>query len=148
MPVALESSSTMGLASGMDPLQAVVEQQLTSLDDTDTYASAWADVLAKNRNDQSASYSTLWGGRGRGGRGLARRTFQPRDIVVEDVRLEYVGIQDSETKQTTLPSRVLLEGATLKLLSGHVYALVGRYALRVRRHDAHSPIRSNRGTRV
>jgi hypothetical protein len=111
--VALELSSTMDLAPGMGPLQAVVEQQLTSLDDTDTYASAWADALARHQSDDSALSSFLWGGRGRGGRGLARRTFQPRDIVVEDVRLEFVN------NQTQLPSKVLLEGATLKLLSGH-----------------------------
>lgn len=138
MPVVLESSSTMGLASGMGPLQAVVEQQLTSLDDTDTYASVWADALARHQNDGSASSSFLWGGRGRGGRGLARRTFQPRDIVVEDVRLEFAGI---DTNQTQLPSKVLLDGATLKLLSGHVYALIGRYALSVCRHCSNLSIR-------
>ena len=113
----------------MGTLEDIVEQQLTSLDDTDTYASVWSDMLARHqKNDKNAS---PWGGRGRGGRGIARRTFQPRDIVVEDVRLEFVGIHDSETKQTQLPSKVLLEGTTLKLLSGHVYALVGRYALSV-----------------
>ena len=92
-------------------LDSIVRQQLTSLDDADAYASAWTTAVQQ---------ALPWGGRGRGGRGLARQTFQPRDIVVEDVTLEYIRLQ----KQ--LPAKVLLEGATLKLLAGHVYALVGR----------------------
>lgn len=95
-------------------LETIVQQQLTSLDDTDAYASAWSEVV------QQQDRAPQWGGRGRGGRGLARQTFQPRDIVVENVNLEYVSVKDE------LPSKVLLEDATLKLLSGHVYALVGR----------------------
>lgn len=98
------------------PLDGIIHQQLTSLDDTDGYASVWADLL---RN----SDIPIWGGRGKGGRGLARRTYQPRDIVVENVCLEYVSVEHS------LPSKVLLDGATLKLLAGHVYALVGRNAV-------------------
>lgn len=96
-----------------NPMDSIVKQQLSSLDDTDAYASAWTDLVQQEGHP-------LWGGRGRGGRGLARRTHQPRDIVVEDVTLEYVSVQDQ------LPSKLLLEGATLKLLAGRVYALVGR----------------------
>ena len=114
-----------------NPLDAIVQQQLTSLDDTDAYATAWSDLLSSQEPD---SGPVTWGGRGRGGRGLARRTHQPRSIVVEDIHLEYVGVQTSSSSsssssshpQTQLPSQVLLEGATLKLLPGHVYALVGR----------------------
>ncbi|CAB9509722.1 Uncharacterized ABC transporter ATP-binding protein YbiT [Seminavis robusta] len=118
MPAVVETSSG-------GPLDGIVQQQLVSLDDTDAYASVWSDLLT-NAGTTKPTEAFLWGGRGQGGRGLARRTYQPRDIVVDDVRLEFVGIQDSQTKQTQLPSKLLLEGATLKLLPGQVYALVGR----------------------
>ena len=96
-----------------ETIRNVVQAQLTSLDDTDCYASAWSEALqlAQERDEDTVE----WGGRGKGGRGLARRTVQPKDVVVEDVRLAYLG-----------HSQVSLEGATLKLLSGHVYALLGR----------------------
>lgn len=92
---------------------AVTQAQLSSLDDTDCYASVWEQILEKQR-DGTTSKSALWGGRGKGGRGLARRTIQPRDVVVEDVRLQY------------LLGDTCLEGATIKLLHNHVYCLVGR----------------------
>ena len=110
MPAQVESATLASLPS-QNPLDNIVRQQLTSLDDADSYASAWTAAVEK---------ALTWGGRGRGGRGLARQTYQPRDIVVEDVTLEYISLH----KQ--LPAKVLLEGATLKLLAGHVYALVGR----------------------
>lgn len=109
MTVAMEAPLPAG-----NPMNGIVQQQLSSLDATDAYASAWKDLV------QQQGGHSLWGGRGRGGRGLARRTYQPRDIVVEDVTLEYVSAQER------LPSKLLLENATLKLLAGHVYALVGR----------------------
>ena len=93
--------------------EAITESQLSSLADTDCYASVWEQILAKQR-DGTDSKSTLWGGKGKGGRGLARRTIQPRDVVVEDVRLQY------------LLGETFLEGATIKLLHNHVYCLVGR----------------------
>ena len=98
-------------------MESVVDAQLNSLDDTDVYASAWADALAAAKESKRVS----WGGRGRGGRGLARRTFQPSTVVVDDVRLEYVS-----DANPGLPGKTLLNGATLKLLPQHVYALVGR----------------------
>jgi ATP-binding cassette subfamily F protein 1 len=61
------------------------------------------------------------GGRGRGGRGLSRKTIQPRDVIVENVNLEYV----SDGTSGAIGSKVLLQNATLKLLHGRVYALVG-----------------------
>lgn len=85
--------------------------QLSSLDDTDCYATAWQEALAASK--------LTWGGRGRGGRGRARRTMQPKDIVVDDVRLEYVGNEQGAC-------RLLLESATVKFLSGRVYLLLGK----------------------
>lgn len=96
----------------MPTTEEIVEAQLTSLDDTDCYASVWNDILVQQREGRTSS--SLWGGRGKGGRGLSRRTVQPRDIVVDDVRLQY------------LLGDVCLEGATIKLLQKHVYALVGK----------------------
>lgn len=94
-------------------LHSVVQAQLQSLDDTDTYASAWAEALS------ATDGAVSWGGRGRGGRGLARRTVQPQVVLVEDVSLQYIG-------DPSLPHKTLLEGAILKLLPGRVYALVAR----------------------
>lgn len=97
-------------------LDSVVQSQLQSLDDTDALASAWADALAAAENSNGLA---TWGGRGRGGRGLARRTVQPQTVVVDDVTLHYVG-------DPSLPSKLLLNSATLKLLPGKVYSLVAR----------------------
>ena len=97
-------------------LSTVVQSQLTSLDDTDSYSTAWTEALERASEKGT---TVKWGGRGQGGRGTSRRTFQPKDIVVDNVRLEYVGSEQGG-------SRVLMENATLKLLSGGVYALVGR----------------------
>jgi ATPase subunit of ABC transporter with duplicated ATPase domains len=101
--------------SSMPSSDTIAQAQLISLDDTDCYASVWDDILKQQQENKSSSKgSTLWGGRGKGGRGLARRTIQPKDIVVEDVRLQY------------LLGDACLEGATVKLLQRHVYALVGK----------------------
>jgi ATPase subunit of ABC transporter with duplicated ATPase domains len=96
------------------PLEAIVDSQLTSLDDTDCYATAWKQALA------ATHYK--WGGRGQGGRGTARRTCQYDDIVVDGLRLEYVG----NAAERGLSSKLLLDDAQLKFIHGHVYALVGR----------------------
>lgn len=129
----LKAAITVSSSKSSNPLGTIVQQQLRSLDDTDGFATAWADLLSKSSQEGNISAPVLWGGRGRGGRGI-RRTHQPQSIVVEGIHLEYVGVHNqggagsiSEAKkQTILPSKVLLEGATLKLLPGHVYALVGR----------------------
>ena len=92
---------------------AVTQAQLSSLDDTDCYASVWEKILAKQRGGK-ASKSALWGGRGKGGRGLARRTIQPHDVIIEDVKLQY------------LLGDTCLEGATIKLLHNRIYCLIGR----------------------
>lgn len=66
-----------------------------------------------------------WGGRGKGGRGTSRRTFQPDDIIVDAITLEYVN--DAKlTGSGSGGSKLLLSEAYLKLLPGKVYALVGR----------------------
>lgn len=95
------------------PESSIVEAQLASLDDTDCYASVWNDILSQQKANAN-TIGSIWGGRGKGGRGLARRTIQPYDIVVEDVRLQY------------LLGDTCLEGASLKLLQGHIYALCGK----------------------
>ena len=112
---------------------AVVQAQLSSLDDTDCYASAWSEALAAC-GDYLDGTTVAWGGRGKGGRGLARRTFQPKDAIVDNVRLEYLhgriegsGKRSRSNKSTDqISNDALLDGATLKILHGHVYALVGR----------------------
>jgi ATPase subunit of ABC transporter with duplicated ATPase domains len=88
---------------------AITQTQLTSLDETDYYASAWQAALSRNTRQVA----------GWGGRGTARKTWQPKDIVVDSVNLAYVGSAQGG-------HRTLLEDATLKLLSGRVYALIGR----------------------
>jgi len=95
------------------PAAGVIEAQLTSLDDTDCYASVWSEILVSQETGAVDSKNT-WGGRGKGGRGLARRTVQPKDVVVDSVRLQY------------LQGDAFLEGATLKLLQQRVYALIGK----------------------
>lgn len=89
--------------------------QSSSLDATDCFASVWEQILAKQRDRDELSHSTgLWGGRGKGGRGLGRRIVQPKDVIVDDIRLQY------------LLGDTFLERATLKLLQKHVYALIGK----------------------
>ena len=96
-------------------LTSVAQSQLESLDDTDCYATAWQRALEK----YDGSRMVVWGGRGRGGRGLARRTFQPNDCVVPDLRLEYLATFTSR-------GRILLKDTTLKLqCPGLVYAVIG-----------------------
>lgn len=129
----MQTSSSHAAAEFED----VVQAQLASLDATDTYASAWADALedvaaaaaASSQHGDGGLANSItnirWGGRGRGGRGTSRRTFQPHDVIVDNVCLEFVN-DASVSGPGGGGSRVLLDGATLKLLSGRVYSLVGR----------------------
>lgn len=100
------------MPSSLDATQA----QQTSLDDTDCYASVWGEILAQQQaqENEPTRKSGLWGGRGKGGRGLGRRTVQPNDVVLDNVRLQY------------LEGAPFLDGATIKLLHGHVYSLIGK----------------------
>eukprot|EP00538_Stauroneis_constricta_P006390 CAMPEP_0119556620 /NCGR_PEP_ID=MMETSP1352-20130426/8499_1 /TAXON_ID=265584 /ORGANISM="Stauroneis constricta, Strain CCMP1120" /LENGTH=724 /DNA_ID=CAMNT_0007603597 /DNA_START=56 /DNA_END=2230 /DNA_ORIENTATION=- len=102
---------------------AIVQEQLTSLDDTDAYASVWSEALSEATTTTTTGH-VKWGGRGKGGRGLARQTFQPKDVVVENVSLQYLEGGKTNTKKGG--GGIILENSRLKLLSGHVYALVGR----------------------
>ena len=105
--------------------QDIVDAQHESLDATDAYASAWSAALAEASAVSGGVFKPCWGGRGKGGRGAARRTFQPRDIVVDAICLEYVN-DASVTGAGGGGSKVLLSDAYLKLLPGRVFALVGR----------------------
>jgi ATPase subunit of ABC transporter with duplicated ATPase domains len=111
------------------------QQQQDHLDDTDVYASIWQDVLhlaIVNENTTQKNEMVLptvkWGGRGKGGRGIARRTVQPYDISLPDsVRLEYIGQVLSSTSSSANKSSsvLLLDDAKLNFLSRHVYGMVG-----------------------
>ncbi|GKZ00630.1 hypothetical protein MPSEU_001015200 [Mayamaea pseudoterrestris] len=107
----MTATATTTTTTGVSPLEGIVQSQLNYLDDTDCYATAWREALLHSNG--------RWGGRGKGGRALGRRTTQPHDVVVSDVSLAYVG---NAAGSCTL----LLENAQLKLLSGHVYCLLGK----------------------
>lgn len=49
-------------------------QGVDELAEMDDWGSAWQEVKEKGEN---------WGGRGKGGRGIQRNTWQPKDIFVE-----------------------------------------------------------------
>ena len=124
----------MSAACAADEFDEVVHTQLASLDASDALSSAWAECVAeaeaksksKSNGSGSTSTSTIqWGGRGRGGRGTARRTYQPHDVVVNNVCLEYAN-DATITGVGAGGSKTLLQDATLKFLSGRVYSLVGR----------------------
>lgn len=100
----------------------VSQAQHLSLDAANCYSSAWSDAIAKAK-DRLQDVS--WGGRGKGGRGVNRRTFQPHDIVVDNVSLEFTN-DVSITGAGRGGSKVLLDNAYLKLLPSKAYALVGR----------------------
>lgn len=81
----------------------------TALDDTDDFASAWQECKDTGR---------AWGGRGFGGRGVARQ-YQcaskgfTRDVKIDGVTLAFAG-------------KELLTRTKLSLTAGHRYALLGR----------------------
>lgn len=65
---------------GTGGLQGVAE-----LADMDDWGSAWQDAKDKGES---------WGGRGKGGRGVKRNTWQPKDVYVEGK--EVVGRDERE----------------------------------------------------
>ena len=78
-----------------------------SLDDTDSFATAWQECVASGNS---------WGGRGFGGRGVARRYCAGsggRDVIVDGVTLAFAG-------------KELLSRTSLRLVAGRRYALLGR----------------------
>mmetsp|Transcript_14885 Transcript_14885/g.44844 ORF Transcript_14885/g.44844 Transcript_14885/m.44844 type:complete len:694 (-) Transcript_14885:87-2168(-) len=78
------------------------------LNDLDDFSSAWADVRANGDK---------WGGRGKGGRGVARQyqcqSTSTRDISIDGVTLSFSG-------------RHLLNRTRLRITHGERYALMGR----------------------
>ena len=87
---------------------------LGQLDDTDDFSSAWSDA-----RDNAAENAEVvqWGGRGRGGRGIARQyqcmTIHTKDVVVEGVTLAY-------------GSKELLVRSKLRFMQGRKYGFIGR----------------------
>ena len=94
-----------GLPSDDDDEEAALQRLL---DETDDFASAWT---ARNAEGKA------WGGRGAGGRGVARRyqtmSARTKDVVVDGVTLAFLG-------------RELLARSELRLAAGRRYALLGR----------------------
>ena len=106
-----------------NPHEQVISSQMTAIDASDSLASQWEDALDSISQETSfKQQSLIWGGKGKGGRGISRRTIQPKDVIVDDVNLEYV----SDANSGAVGSKTLLAGADLKLLSGKVYAMIGR----------------------
>jgi ATP-binding cassette, subfamily F, member 3 len=54
----------------------------------------------------------VWGGRGKGGRGIQRNTVQPKDVHIEGFTLAFQG-------------QTLLDRTVLKLANEHRYGLIG-----------------------
>ena len=108
--------------SAADEFEEVVDAQLASLDASDALASVWETCVAEAETNGTR---ISWGGRGRGGRGAGRRTFQPHDVLVDGVSLEFLN-DASVTGEGAGGSKTLLRDATIKLLSGKVYSLLGR----------------------
>lgn len=98
---AKESSYTKAMRKGLDDVE-----------DLDDWATPWQEALeeAAARPDGEV----VWGGRGRGGRGLGIRAQSKRnkDIVVEGVTIAYSG-------------RELLTRTVLRFVHGHRYGLIG-----------------------
>ena len=105
-----EPSTAASTAASAEDVDEITAEQhwADALDDTDAYATAWAECLAAGRP---------WGGKGHGGRGVARRyaggSTGVRDVCVDNVTLAYAG-------------KELLQGTTLRLARGRRYALLGR----------------------
>ena len=110
------------MSAAANEFEEVVDAQLASLDASDAYASVWADCVAEA---EAKGSRISWGGRGRGGRGAGRRTFQPHDVVVDGVCLEFLN-DASVTGEGAGGSKTLLQDANIKLLSAKCYSLVGR----------------------
>lgn len=108
-------------------MEDVFDLQVNALEDSNGYVTAWKEALQKyyseSNNQKYHKKQISWGGRGQGGRGTGRYTVQPHDVLLPDaaIRLEYVG-ESSASTSTTL----LLEETPLKLLSRHIYGLIGR----------------------
>lgn len=79
------------------------DEQIEELNDLDDWSSTWERVKLTGER---------WGGWGKGGRGVQRNTWQPKDVSVEGVTMAYQGTE-------------LLNRTTLKLVHAHRYGLIG-----------------------
>jgi hypothetical protein len=88
--------------------RALIKVQQAELDCSDDFAAEWQRCKITGES---------WGGRGRGGRGVARQyactSSASRDVRVDNVTLEYRELQ-------------LLAPCTLRISHGQRYALIGR----------------------
>jgi len=92
-------------------LNTIGAQELNEMDD---YASAWNDVRAKANNNNGQDQDVVWGGRGKGGRGVNRGlgVYRGKDAVVNQLTLSYGGQE-------------LLHETHLAIAHGHRYGLMG-----------------------
>lgn len=71
-------SRSAGVGGGPEPNTAEAEpvtlQGVDELGQMDDWGSAWQEAKEKGEG---------WGGRGKGGRGIQRNTWQPKDVYVE-----------------------------------------------------------------
>ena len=88
--------------------RSLLQIQQAELDCSDDFATAW---------QQCKMSGDSWGGRGRGGRGVARQYActgtASRDVRVDNVTLAYAGLE-------------LLAPCTLRISHGNRYVLIGR----------------------
>jgi hypothetical protein len=95
-------------ASTISGARALLTVQQAELDCSDDFAIEWQRCKMAGES---------WGGRGRGGRGVARQyactSSTSRDVRVDNVTLAYSGLE-------------LLTPCTLRISNGQRYALIGR----------------------
>jgi hypothetical protein len=100
--------SAIAAPHGSSDTRAVLKGQQAALDCTDDFAAEWQRCKASGES---------WGGRGRGGRGVARQYActgaATRDVRVDNVTLSYAGLE-------------LLLPCALRISHGQRYALIGR----------------------
>jgi hypothetical protein len=88
--------------------RALLKSQQAALDCSDDFAAEWQRCRVSGES---------WGGRGRGGRGVARQyactSSATRDVRVDNVTLAYAGVE-------------LLLPCALRISNGQRYALIGR----------------------
>jgi len=88
--------------------RSVLQIQQAELDCSDDFATAWQQCKMSGES---------WGGRGRGGRGVARQYActgtASRDVRVDNVTLAYAGLE-------------LLAPCTLRISQGKRYVLIGK----------------------
>mmetsp|Transcript_34291 Transcript_34291/g.110107 ORF Transcript_34291/g.110107 Transcript_34291/m.110107 type:complete len:394 (+) Transcript_34291:674-1855(+) len=103
-----KASQQRALATKQQAKAVAVTEEQEALDEVDDYSSAWRACQAQGRS---------WGGRGFGGRGVARQyqttSAFSKDVIVDGVTLAFAG-------------KELLTRSALRLVSGRRYLLTGR----------------------